>query len=58
MLTYNELVELSSLCARNARIATSKDVADELWRMAEEYRDQAARLDEAELGEEPPPRKR
>ena len=58
MLTYNELVELASLCARNARIATSKDVADELRRMAEEYRDQAARLGEVpELGDEHPPRK-
>ena len=53
MLTYDELVvELASLCARNARITTSKDVADELWRMAREYRDQAARLGEApELGD-------
>ena len=30
-------------------------VADELWRMATEYQDQAARLGEApELGDEPP----
>ena len=39
----------------NARIATSKDVADELWWMATKYQDQAARLGEApELGDEPP----
>jgi hypothetical protein len=54
MLTYDELVELASLCARNARIATSRDVADELWRMAREYQEQAARLGEApELGDKP-----
>jgi hypothetical protein len=33
-----------SLCARNSRIATSRDVADELWRMAKEYQAQAAKL--------------
>jgi hypothetical protein len=44
MLTYDELVELARLCARNSRIATSRDVADELWRMAKEYQAQAAKL--------------
>ena len=39
--------------ARASRRA--KTVADELWRMATEYQDQAARLGEApELGDEPP----
>jgi len=33
----------------------AKTVADELWRMATDYQDQAARLGEApELGDEPP----
>ena len=41
--------------AHSARIATSKDVPDELGRMATEYQHQAARLGEApELGDEPP----
>jgi len=41
--------------AYNARIATSKDGADELWRMATKYQDQAAKLGEVpELGDEPP----
>ena len=41
--------------AHNARIATSKDVADELWRMATKYQDQAAKLGEVpELGDKPP----
>lgn len=44
MLNYNDLVELARLCARNSRIATSRDVAEELWRMAKEYQEQAAKL--------------
>ena len=44
-----------SLCARNSRIATSRDVADELWRMAKEYQAQAAKLGvPPEIGHEPP----
>jgi len=31
-------------CARNARITTSRDVADELLRMAKEYQAQAAEM--------------
>ena len=31
MLIYEDLVELARMCARNARITTSRDVADELW---------------------------
>jgi hypothetical protein len=42
MLTYDDLVELARLCARNSRMATTRDVADELWRMAREYQAQAA----------------
>jgi hypothetical protein len=30
MLTYDDLVELARLCARNSRMATSRDAADEL----------------------------
>ncbi len=57
MLTYDELVELARLCARNSRIATSREVADELWRMAKEYQDQAAKLGEfPEIGDRPPVR--
>ena len=44
MLNYDDLVELARLCARNSRIATSRDVADELWRMAKEYQQMAAKL--------------
>jgi hypothetical protein len=44
MLTYDELVELARLCSRNSRIATSRDVSTELWRMAKVYQAQAAKL--------------
>ena len=56
MLTYDELVDLARLCARNARIATSREVADELWRMAKEYQSQAAKIDGSavpEIGDAP-----
>jgi hypothetical protein len=55
MLIYEDLVELARMCARNARITTSRDVADELWRMAKEYQAQAAEMgDFPEIGDEPP----
>jgi hypothetical protein len=41
---YLELVELAQICARNAHLATSDDVAHALWRMATEYHAQAAAL--------------
>jgi hypothetical protein len=42
--TRHELVELARICARNAEIATSKEVAHELSKMAREYRQKAAEL--------------
>jgi hypothetical protein len=55
MLIYEDLVELARMCARNAQITTSRDVADELWRMAKEYQAQAAEMgDFPEIGNEPP----
>ena len=57
MLIYEDLVELARMCARNAQITTSRDVADELWRMAKEYQAQAAGMgDFPEIGDEPRPR--
>jgi hypothetical protein len=44
MLNYDDLVELARLCARNAHSSTSRDVADELWKMAKEYQAQAGKL--------------
>ena len=37
MQTYSDRVELARLCMRNARAACSKNVADDLRRMAKEY---------------------
>jgi hypothetical protein len=55
MLIYEDLVELARMCARNARITTTREVADELWRMAKEYQAQAAEMgDFPEIGDEPP----
>ena len=47
---------MAALCARNSRIATSKEVAAELWRMAIEYQERAAKLDggkQPEIGQRP-----
>ena len=55
MLTYEDLVELAKLCARNSRISTSSDVAKELWQMAKEYQAEAGKLgDVPEVDEAPP----
>jgi len=45
MRTYDDLAELARLCALNARLASSKEVAAELWAMAHEYQQEAAKLD-------------
>jgi len=40
---------LARLCALNARLASSKEVAAELWAMAHEYQQEAAKLDGGHL---------
>ena len=37
MRTHRDAVELAKICASNARIATTKEVAAELWRLAKQY---------------------
>jgi replication-associated recombination protein RarA len=44
MQTYEDLVELASICLRQARAAKSRAVAAELRRMAKEYQKRAAEL--------------
>jgi hypothetical protein len=44
MHAYSEAFELAILSARNARLSTNKQVAQELWKMAREYRAEAAKL--------------
>jgi hypothetical protein len=45
MRTYKEATELARLCANQARITTVKTLADEMWRLALEYQQEAAELD-------------
>jgi hypothetical protein len=51
---YNELVKLALFCANQARTSPFKDAAREAWRLAVEYRDQAAGLGELpDIGKKP-----
>ena len=43
MPTHTEIVELAKLCAFNARSASDSRVAEELWKMALEYQEKAAK---------------
>jgi hypothetical protein len=53
--TYDALVKLALFCANQARTNTMKDAAREAWRLAVEYRDQAAKLGEPpDIGKKPP----
>ena len=55
MQTYDAMVKLALFCANQARTSVMKDVAREAWRLAVEYRDQAANLGEPpNIGEKPP----
>jgi plasmid stabilization system protein ParE len=52
--THDELVKLALFCANQARTSVMKDAAREAWRLAAEYRDQAAKLGEPpDIGEVP-----
>ena len=56
MPTHEDLAELAKICARHARVATNKDVASALWKMAEDYQSEAAKLDSAkspDIGQPP-----
>jgi len=44
MHTYSEAFELALMSARNARSASTEQVARELWKMAQEYQAEAAKL--------------
>ena len=49
MLTYSDLVELARMCWRQAHLTQAEDVARELRRMAHEYQQKAAKLDDGKL---------
>jgi hypothetical protein len=55
-MDYYELVQLAHLCARNAYLASTVEVAHTLWLMATEYQAQAAALGSAPNIGEPPNR--
>ena len=55
METLAQLNGLAELCARNARQANTRDVAQTLWRMATEYADKAAKMDGGKLPDIGPP---
>jgi len=44
MRTYSEAFELAKMCARNARLTSNEQTAHELWKMAQEYQVEAAKL--------------
>jgi hypothetical protein len=52
---YDELAKLAQMCAINARMAKTKEVACELWKMAQEYQRRAADLDSGRLSDIGPP---
>jgi hypothetical protein len=56
MHTYSEVLELAMMSARNARLASTKQVARELWKIAQEYQAAAAKLDNGRMPDigEPP----
>jgi len=45
MPSYNDLIELARICQRQADLTEIPAVAEELRRMAEDYRQRAADLD-------------
>lgn len=51
MQMYNDLIELAQICLKQARAATSSEVAAELRRMAREYRERAAKLNGGSMRE-------
>jgi hypothetical protein len=54
MRTHDDLAKLALFCANQARISVSKDAAREAWRLAIEYRDQAAGLGQPpDIGKKP-----
>ena len=44
MRSYAETVDLARSCALNARLAPSRELSAELWKMAAKYRAEAAEL--------------
>jgi hypothetical protein len=57
MRTYQNLVQLARMSARQAWLSSNPEVADLLWRMAKDYQAQAAERPDAaqlDIGNPPP----
>jgi hypothetical protein len=55
MQAYERVLELAHICAKNAHLSTTPDVARELWKMAKEYQRKAATMDNGKLPDIGPP---
>jgi hypothetical protein len=54
MLAYGELVKLALFCANQARTTAEKEVRSRAWRLALQYREDAAKLGKPpDIGEAP-----
>jgi hypothetical protein len=47
--TYQEFVDLATSCANSTRLTTSSEVASQLWRIAMDYQEKAAKLNDSKL---------
>jgi hypothetical protein len=56
MHTYSEAFKLAMISAHNARICSDKRAARKLWKIAQEYQAEAAKLDNGRMPDigEPP----
>jgi hypothetical protein len=56
MQTFEDFAELARVCAAQARLTNSREVAHALWKMANDYQGRAARADSGrppDIGEPP-----
>ena len=49
MQTFEDFAELARVCAAQARLTNSREVAHALWKMANDYQERAAQLDSGQL---------
>jgi hypothetical protein len=49
MQTSDDFVEWAKLCAAQARLTNSRDVAHALWKMAKDYQQRAAQANSGQL---------
>lgn len=49
MQSYDDMAEMAGICAKNAHLASTREVAAELWKIAKEYQEKAAALDSGKL---------